>query len=96
MSIYVRIKRKKTTYFIQTSPSETILEIKQKLEEYCTVRPEEQQILKQRSGGWKNLEDSIKVEDAQIENDEVLALCLLGQDGAFESVEITPYQVEMG
>lgn len=33
MDIYVRIKRKKTTYFIQAKPTDTILELKQKIEE---------------------------------------------------------------
>ena len=40
MDICVRIKRKKATYFLLVHPSETVLELKQKIEEYSSkVRP---------------------------------------------------------
>ena len=32
---YVRVKRKKTTYFLEVEPSLTVLEVKQKLQEHC-------------------------------------------------------------
>ena len=32
-SMYVRVKREKITYFIQADPSDTILELKEKLQE---------------------------------------------------------------
>lgn len=35
MDMYIRIKRQKTTYFLQVQPTDTILEVKQKLQEYC-------------------------------------------------------------
>lgn len=33
MSIYVRVKRKRTTWFMHVEPNDTILEVKQKLQE---------------------------------------------------------------
>lgn len=34
MDIYVRIKRKKSTFFLLMQSSQTVLEVKQKLQEY--------------------------------------------------------------
>lgn len=32
-SMYVRVKRQKTTYFLHVEPTDTVLEVKQKLQE---------------------------------------------------------------
>lgn len=34
MEQYIRVKRKLTTFFLAVDPSDTILEIKQKIQEY--------------------------------------------------------------
>lgn len=92
---YVRVKRKKTTYFLEVEPALTVLEVKQKLQEHCEQPPECQQLMKKKTVGWVALEDSKKLADLDIENENVLALCYAQEDGSFEDVDITPYDREM-
>jgi len=69
-SMYVRVKREKITYFIQADPSDTILELKEKLQEHLDKLPEEQRLLKDDTP----LEDAKSLAEYRIENDDVLAL----------------------
>lgn len=53
-SMYVRVKREKITYFIQADPSDTILELKEKLQEHLDKvssqrRSPSQSVLKERN-----------------------------------------------
>mmetsp|Transcript_2449 Transcript_2449/g.4107 ORF Transcript_2449/g.4107 Transcript_2449/m.4107 type:complete len:90 (+) Transcript_2449:197-466(+) len=85
MSMYVRVKRKKTTVFLHVEPTETILEVKQKLQELLEQPPEKQQLFKNNVP----LEDAKKLADLRVENDDVLALTFLQDDGTFEAIDIT-------
>ncbi|KAJ9505693.1 hypothetical protein QJQ45_024222 [Haematococcus lacustris] len=102
-SMYVRVKRKKQTIFLHVEPTDTVLEVKQKLQELVDQPPENQQLLK----GTMLLEDAKKIAEMKVENDDILALtlmqpadvltatfaiigtwALLCADGTFEAVNI--------
>ncbi|KAJ9506499.1 ubiquitin-related domain-containing protein [Haematococcus lacustris] len=84
MSMYVRVKRKKQTIFLHVEPTDTVLEVKQKLQELVDQPPENQQLLK----GTMLLEDAKKIAEMKVENDDILALTLMQPDGTFEAVNI--------
>ncbi|XP_021275876.1 uncharacterized protein LOC110410483 [Herrania umbratica] len=86
MAMYIRVKRSKTTYFIQCDPTETALDIKQKL---CTLIDQpvnDQRLILVNTG--EILEDSKTLADQKVENDAVVALTLRKDDNEFEDVNI--------
>ncbi|XP_010443494.1 PREDICTED: uncharacterized protein LOC104726350 [Camelina sativa] len=86
MAMYIRVKRMKTTYFIQCDPTETGLDVKQKL--FALI---EQPVSKQRlvlMSTEEILEDSKTLADQKVENDAVVALALRKDDNEFEDVNI--------
>ncbi|KAL5772970.1 hypothetical protein ACOSP7_012588 [Xanthoceras sorbifolium] len=86
MAMYIRVKRSKTTYFIQCDPTETILDIKQKLHVLI-----DQPVIDQRLtlvGTGEVLEDSKTLADQKVENDAVVALTFRKDDNEFEDVSI--------
>ncbi|XP_010452866.1 PREDICTED: uncharacterized protein LOC104734884 [Camelina sativa] len=86
MAMYIRVKRMKTTYFIQCDPTETGLDVKQKL--FALI---EQPVSKQRLvliSTEEILEDSKTLADQKVENDAVVALALRKDDNEFEDVNI--------
>jgi len=89
-SMYVRVKREKITYFIQADPSDTILELKEKLQELIDQLPEEQRLLKDDTP----LEDAKSLAEYRIENDDVLALTYKLPDGNFEAINIETLKAE--
>ncbi|KAG7538458.1 Ubiquitin domain [Arabidopsis suecica] len=86
MAMYIRVKRMKTTYFIQCDPTETVLDVKQKL--FALI---EQPVSNQRlvlMSTEEVLEDSKTLADQKVENDAVVALTLRKDDNEFEDVNI--------
>ncbi|EFH40791.1 ubiquitin family protein [Arabidopsis lyrata subsp. lyrata] len=86
MAMYIRVKRMKTTYFIQCDPTETVLDVKQKL--FVLI---EQPVTNQRlvlMSTEEVLEDSKTLADQKVENDAVVALTLRKDDNEFEDVNI--------
>ncbi|KAL0710082.1 hypothetical protein Bca4012_017060 [Brassica carinata] len=86
MAMYIRVKRMKATYFIQCDPTETVLDVKQKL--FTLI---EQPVSNQRlilMSTEEVLEDSKTLADQKVENDAVVALTLRKDDDDFEDVEI--------
>ncbi|BAB08856.1 unnamed protein product [Arabidopsis thaliana] len=84
--MYIRVKRMKTTYFIQCDPTETVLDVKQKL--FALI---EQPVNNQRlvlMSTEEVLEDSKSLADQKVENDAVVALTLKKDDNEFEDVNI--------
>ncbi|VYS70698.1 unnamed protein product [Arabidopsis thaliana] len=76
----------KTTYFIQCDPTETVLDVKQKL--FALI---EQPVNNQRlvlMSTEEVLEDSKSLADQKVENDAVVALTLKKDDNEFEDVNI--------
>ncbi|XP_021752236.1 polyubiquitin 9-like [Chenopodium quinoa] len=86
MAMYIRVKRSKTTYFIQCDPTEKLLEIKQKIHGLIEQPVDNQRLILVESG--KVLEDSKTLADQKVENDAVVALTLRKDDNEFEDVNI--------
>ncbi|KAK9213547.1 hypothetical protein WN943_002935 [Citrus x changshan-huyou] len=84
--MYIRVKRSKTTYFIHCDPTETILDIKQKLHALIDQPINDQRLILVGTGDV--LEDSKTLADQKVENDAVLALTLRKDDNQFEDVNI--------
>ncbi|GAY48539.1 hypothetical protein CUMW_112450, partial [Citrus unshiu] len=85
-AMYIRVKRSKTTYFIHCDPTETILDIKQKLHALIDQPINDQRLILVGTGDV--LEDSKTLADQKVENDAVLALTLRKDDNQFEDVNI--------
>lgn len=86
MAMYIRVKRNKTTYFIQCDPTETILQLKEKLSNLIDQPANDQQLVLMPAGDV--LEDSKSLADQKVENDAVVALTLRKDDNEFEDVNI--------
>ncbi|XP_022756511.1 uncharacterized protein LOC111304245 isoform X2 [Durio zibethinus] len=84
--MYIRVKRSKTTYFIQCDPTETTLDIKQKLHTLIDQPVNDQRLILLNSG--EILEDSKTLADQKVENDAVVALTFRKDDNEFEDVNI--------
>lgn len=91
MSMYVRVKRSKTTIFLHVEPTDTVLEVKQKLQELVQQGPETQRLYL----GKVMLEDAKQLAELKVENDDVLALAYQLSDGSWEDVNIAEYIPEM-
>eukprot|EP01026_Neomeris_dumetosa_P062216 TRINITY_DN58808_c0_g1_i2.p4 TRINITY_DN58808_c0_g1~~TRINITY_DN58808_c0_g1_i2.p4 ORF type:complete len:103 (-),score=7.89 TRINITY_DN58808_c0_g1_i2:366-674(-) len=89
-SMYVRVKREETTYFVSVNDQETILEVKRKLQKLCDKPPDQQRLIYLNSGDV--LQDAKKLQELKIESDDVLALCYGLEDGNFEDVQIKQYE----
>uniref|UniRef100_A0A0E0NVF5 Ubiquitin-like domain-containing protein n=1 Tax=Oryza rufipogon TaxID=4529 RepID=A0A0E0NVF5_ORYRU len=74
-AMYIRVKRNKTTYFIQCDPTETTLSIKQKLHSLVDQPPGNQQLILLATTEVV-LDDSKTLADQKVENDAVVALTL--------------------
>ncbi|PSS36175.1 Ubiquitin-like protein, partial [Actinidia chinensis var. chinensis] len=85
-AMYIRVKRSKTTYFLQCDPTETILDIKQKLHSLIDQPADDQRLILVATG--EVLEDSKTLADQKVENDAVVALTLRKDDNEFEDVNI--------
>ncbi|XP_043706954.1 uncharacterized protein LOC122656481 isoform X2 [Telopea speciosissima] len=86
MAMYIRIKREKTTYFLQCDPTETILDIKQKLQTLIDQPVNDQRLILVTTN--EVLDDSKTLADQKVENDAVVALTLKKDDDEFEDVNI--------
>ncbi|GLT97620.1 hypothetical protein SLE2022_151760 [Rubroshorea leprosula] len=86
MAMYIRVKRSKTTYFIQCDPTETTLDIKQKLHALIDQAVNDQRLILVGTG--EVLEDPKTLADQKVENDAVVALTLRKDDNEFEDVNI--------
>ena len=62
--MYIRVKRNKTTYFLQCVPSETILQIKEKLHEITDQPVENQRLI--LLPNREMLEDSKSLADQKV------------------------------
>mmetsp|Transcript_20555 Transcript_20555/g.36666 ORF Transcript_20555/g.36666 Transcript_20555/m.36666 type:complete len:96 (-) Transcript_20555:356-643(-) len=91
MSMYIRVKRQKQTIFLQVEPSDTVLEVKSKLQDLCEQPPENQMLYKDEAP----LEDARRLAELHIENDDILALTFLQEDGTYEPINIIPVDMEV-
>ncbi|KAG6511984.1 ubiquitin-like isoform X2 [Zingiber officinale] len=85
--MYIRVKRHKTTYFMQCDPTDTALDIKQKLQSLVDQPTDSQRLTLLTSNTI--LEDSKTLAEQRVENDAVVALTLRKpDDNEFEEVYI--------
>jgi len=63
-SMYIRVKRSKTTYFIQCEPTETILNVKEKLQNLIDQPATDQRLILVGTG--EVLEDSKSLADQKV------------------------------
>lgn len=89
--MYVRVKRSKTTIFLHVEPTDTVLEVKQKLQELVQQAPDTQRLYLEKN----MLEDAKQLADLKVENDDVLALTYQLTDGSWEDINIVEYVPEM-
>eukprot|EP00877_Chromochloris_zofingiensis_P003149 jgi/Chrzof1/12835/Cz07g09030.t1 len=87
-SMYIRVKRQKLTIFLQVDASDTVLEVKQKLQPLIEQPPEKVQLVRDDAV----LDDAKKLVDLKVENDDVVAMCYQQEDGSFEPVNITRFE----
>ncbi|MFX6572905.1 ubiquitin-like protein, partial [Acinetobacter baumannii] len=78
--------RNKTTYFLPCVPSETVLQIKEKLQELTDQPINDQRLILMPN--QEVLDDSRSLADQKVENDAVVALTLRKDDSVFEDVNI--------
>ncbi|KAI3771907.1 hypothetical protein L6452_03079 [Arctium lappa] len=86
MAMYIRVKRNKTTYFLQCDATEKVLDIKQKLHTLIDQPVNDQRLILAATG--EVLDDSKTLADQKVENDAVVALTLRKDDNEFEDVNI--------
>lgn len=85
--MFIRVKRKKTTYFLHCDPTETILEIKQKVQTLSDNPIDCQRLILLNT--HQVLEDSKTLADQKVENDAIVALCLkISGSGVWEDIMI--------
>ncbi|EFJ10165.1 hypothetical protein SELMODRAFT_128652 [Selaginella moellendorffii] len=72
--MFIRVKRKKTTYFLHCDPSETVLEIKQKLQALSENHVDDQRLI--LIANKLVLEDHKTLADQKVENDAIVAMTL--------------------
>jgi hypothetical protein len=72
--MYVQVRRHKTTVFLQVEPSETVLELKAKVEQVLCTRSRDMQLL--LPSPQSPLDDSASLESQGIQDDHVVPLCL--------------------
>ncbi|KAK3031768.1 hypothetical protein RJ639_037065 [Escallonia herrerae] len=85
-AMYIRVKRSKTTYFLQCDATEKILDIKNKLQDLIDQPANDQRLILIATG--EILDDSKTLADQKVENDAVVALTLRKDDNEFEEVNI--------
>ncbi|KAK2996314.1 hypothetical protein RJ639_026076, partial [Escallonia herrerae] len=73
-AMYIRVKRSKTTYFLQCDATEKILDIKNKLQDLIDQPANDQRLILIATG--EILDDSKTLADQKVENDAVVALTL--------------------
>lgn len=91
MSMYVRVKRAKQTIFLHVEPTETILEVKQKIQALTDKPVFEQRLFLHGSDQHKlHLEDAKSLAELKVENDAILALVykVEGDGEEYEAINI--------
>ena len=82
--MHVRVKRKDTTFFLNVTPSDYVLEVKQRLQDLTEKGPSEQQLVKGRAV----LDDAKSLAEQKVENDDIIALVFKVGEDEFEPIDI--------
>ncbi|CAI5991841.1 unnamed protein product [Closterium sp. NIES-65] len=84
MSMYVRAKRRATTYFLYCEPSQKVLQVKQNLEVLCGQAAGDIRLVLLHSNAV--LDDNRTLAEQRVENDAVVALTYRLSDDEWEPV----------
>lgn len=82
--MYVRVKRARTTVFLQTEPTDLVAALKAKLGAILSKDPSSLRLLR----GQRPLLENATIADNHVEPEEVLAMTYLLDDGSWEPVDI--------
>jgi len=97
MDVFLMVRRKKTTIFLDAKESTTVLELKKMIEGITKKAPSEQQLY--------NKDDSVMEEDkslsdygltatiAKAQQPAEVGLAFKGDEGGWEELEKTPYSI---
>lgn len=86
MAMYIRVKRKKSTYFVDCDPSETTLQVKAKLQNLTSNPIRNQRLILLSS--YQVLDDTRTLAQQKVENDVVVAMTLKKGNGQWEDIDI--------
>ncbi|KAH7404277.1 hypothetical protein KP509_15G019100 [Ceratopteris richardii] len=86
MAMFIRVKRKKTTYFLHCEPSDTTLEIKSKLQVLTDQDVDAQRLI--LVSNQLVLEDARTLAEQRVDNDAVVALTFKKDSGEWEDIDI--------
>ena len=89
--MYVRVKRQKTTLFLHVEPSDTVLQVKSKIQDLIQEPPANQRLFKDSAA----LEDGRSLAELRVETDDVLVLGLKQSSGEWEAPEVVAYEEDM-
>lgn len=94
MDVFLMIRRKKTTIFMDCKENSTVLELKKMIGGITKVAPEDQRLFKE----LQPMEDSKTLADcgytstaARAQSPAVIGLAFRKEGGDFEELEIDPY-----
>mmetsp|Transcript_140637 Transcript_140637/g.199333 ORF Transcript_140637/g.199333 Transcript_140637/m.199333 type:complete len:91 (+) Transcript_140637:30-302(+) len=90
MSMHARIKRKKTTVFVYTNPTDTIAELKSK---YAAIVDEPAVSVKLLAEDQSDLDESKTVADYNMENSAVV-LAVYKEGDSWEAVDLQKFEAE--
>ncbi|KAH7404278.1 hypothetical protein KP509_15G019100 [Ceratopteris richardii] len=85
-AMFIRVKRKKTTYFLHCEPSDTTLEIKSKLQVLTDQDVDAQRLI--LVSNQLVLEDARTLAEQRVDNDAVVALTFKKDSGEWEDIDI--------
>ncbi|KAI5080622.1 hypothetical protein GOP47_0003805 [Adiantum capillus-veneris] len=89
MAMYVRVKRKKTTYFVHCEPSDTTLQVKNKLQALTDSPTKNQRLILMDS--HHVLDDGRTLAQQHVENNSIIALTLKKSSGEWEDIDIDKF-----
>ncbi|KAK9892153.1 hypothetical protein WA026_018356 [Henosepilachna vigintioctopunctata] len=94
MDVFMMVRRKKLTMFIDAKDTSTVLELKKIIEGILKVSPKNQRLYKETTvmDDEKQLQDfGLNSNTAKVQNPAPLGLTVRDENGEFESLELTPY-----
>lgn len=89
-SMYVRVKRQRTTIFLSVEPSDTVDSVKSELEKLTGIAMASQRLYKDDL--VSEVENENTLAESGVETGNVLALAVQKENGDWESPEIVPME----
>ena len=77
MSQYVRVKRLKQTIFLNCEPTDTVMDVKTKLQQFAGKGPDDIRLLADNNP----LDETKTLADLKVENDAVVCMVFMKEDG---------------